>query len=139
MAPLLEMALDSERRTNLLPHLRRIWLVWTVQSYDQLMWFEALLLRCFSASMVTSGSSGFSMKVQLFVTRDNRQGRSMASSSMPFKKERPDMDRIFNTIARDTRGTDVATLVCGPVSLVSSASSRSRLHGFDCHVETFNL
>jgi len=40
MAPLLEMALDSERRTNLLPHLRRIWLVWTVQSYDQLMWFE---------------------------------------------------------------------------------------------------
>jgi predicted ferric reductase len=157
ITPMISTALHLENvmETNY-TNLKKVHLVWSVRSPDELSWFDEELAR------LAKAQSNYKIQLHLYVTRYSKMKRNdsmnvaynaesgiemtgvVSGSNNPMvsgkgiqhefeRDKRPDYASLFKTSV----GSRVAVMACGPPPLVVSVESCAAAKGFHFHKETF--
>jgi len=117
--------------------LQKVIMVWTVQTYEQFLWFGEELKACLQTSQQSKDLPPFELRVH--ITKD------CGDIQDPFIFQgRPSMDDFFGEIAAKYQGKASCVFTCGPRQMVNdcwdATNSRKRSgHAFHFHHETFEF
>lgn len=157
ITPMISTALHLENvmETNY-PSLKKVHLVWSVRSSEELSWFDEELAR------LAKAQANYKIQLHLYVTRYSKMKRNdsmnvaynaesgiemtgvVSAGSNPMvsgrgvqhefeRDKRPNYASLFEKSV----GSRVAVMACGPPPLVASVESCAAAKGFHFHKETF--
>jgi len=117
--------------------LQRVIMVWTVQNYEQYMWFGEELKTCLQNSRSLPDMPSFDLRVH--ITKD-----AGGHNEPFFYSGRPAMDDVFDEIVANYKGKASTVFTCGPRQMVNdcwdATNDRKRSgHAFHFHHETFEF